>query len=178
MLYLTNKSHTSCTHFSCKSWTSIVWSLEFCIVELDDPWTTLWAFGFCSFFKGIWQYVQIFWSSDFWQLFCPDDLSGHHFRAFPGPQTTRDIKGGVKTVASDVAENYPHSPWQLIVGRWLIFVWGPSSFQVLWLLTFREGHFHQDSLGVGDFLLVDSVVSPTTPRWFASLRKNMGIRSY
>ena len=51
-------------------------------------------------------HVHMFCSAAISGPICQVIISG----AFPGPQTTRDIKGGLKTVASDVAENYPHSP--------------------------------------------------------------------
>jgi len=39
---------------------------------------------------------------------------------------------------------------------------GPAIFSGALAVCFSEGNFHQDSLGVGDVLLVDPVVSPTT----------------
>ena len=65
------------------------------------------AFARCFLKVSDVPWIYMFWVAAISGPICQVIIS----RAFPGPQTTRDIKGGLKTVAGDVAENYPHSPW-------------------------------------------------------------------
>ena len=95
------------------------------------------AFARC--FKGIWQNVQIFEAamSDNCSVLTICQVISRHCHT----QTTRDIKGGLTTVASDVAENYPHSPWQLIVEKMTHFRLGPAIFSGALAVNFQGGSF-------------------------------------
>ncbi len=129
-------------------------------------------FAFASCLGGFWQNVK----NSLKRSFLATVLSWRSVRSFPGISIPKPQ--GISRVV--------WKPWLVallkmihtapaIVGKWLIFFLGPTIFSGALAVSFRGlVVFIKIHWGLVT-LLVDSVVSavsPTTPRWFASFKKN------